>query len=99
MPTIRRNTPDDYPSPVARPKREIHPPPPKDLPYSDVPANGKRARKGKNRGPERDEGTAEQLRYCMKILLDFNKKSLYQTAGPFYEPVGESGARHLPFAS
>ncbi|KAG9128301.1 hypothetical protein FRC07_001236 [Ceratobasidium sp. 392] len=87
VPTIRRNTPDEFPSPIARPKREIHPPPPKDLPYSDVAANGKRPRKGKGRGAERDDGTADQLRHCMKILVDFNKKSLYQVASPFYEPV------------
>ncbi|KAG9101496.1 hypothetical protein FS749_006399 [Ceratobasidium sp. UAMH 11750] len=86
VPTIRRNTPDDFPSPVARPKREIHPPPPKDLSYSDLP-NGKRARKGKSRGAEPDDGTADQMRHCMKILTDFNKKSLYQIASPFYEPV------------
>ncbi|KAG9101447.1 hypothetical protein FRC06_003007, partial [Ceratobasidium sp. 370] len=84
VPTIRRNTPDEFLSPIARPKREIHPPPPKDLPYSDLP-NGKRARKGRGRGPERDDGTAEQMRHCMKILTEFNKKSLYQIASPFYE--------------
>ncbi|KAG9090203.1 hypothetical protein FS749_000747 [Ceratobasidium sp. UAMH 11750] len=27
------------------------------------------------------------MRHCMKILTDFNKKSLYQIASPFYEPV------------
>ncbi|KAG9079252.1 hypothetical protein FRC06_007861, partial [Ceratobasidium sp. 370] len=86
VPTIRRNTPDEFLSPIARPKREIHPPPPKDLPYSDLP-NGKRARKGRGRGPERDDGTAEQMRHCMKILTEFNKKSLYQIASPFYEAV------------
>ncbi|CAE6491775.1 unnamed protein product [Rhizoctonia solani] len=85
VPTIRRSTPDDYPPAGARPKREIHPPPPKDLPYPDPAA--KRLRKGKARNGERDDGTADQLRYCMKILLDFNKKSLYQIASPFYEPV------------
>ncbi|KAG8771116.1 hypothetical protein FRC12_003831 [Ceratobasidium sp. 428] len=87
VPTIRRNTPDEFPSPVVRPKREIHPPPPKDLPYTEVAANGKRARKGKARGAERDDGTADQLRHCMKILIEFNKKSLYQVASPCYEPV------------
>lgn len=55
------------------------------MPYSG--SDGKRLRKGKGRNGERDDGTAEQLRYCMKILHDFNKKSLYQVAGPFYEPV------------
>ncbi|CAE6454066.1 unnamed protein product [Rhizoctonia solani] len=85
VPAVRRTTPDDYAG-GPRPKREIHPPPPKDLPYSD-PVTGKRPRKGKGRNGERDDGTADQLRYCLKILLDFNKKSLYQIAGPFYDPV------------
>lgn len=84
VPAARRSTPDDYTPNGTRPKREIHPPPPKDLPD---PAAAKRLRKGKGRNGERDDGTADQLRYCMKILLDFNKKSLYQIASPFYEPV------------
>ncbi|QRV90934.1 bromodomain associated protein [Ceratobasidium sp. AG-Ba] len=86
VPTIRRNTPEEIPSPVARPKREIHPPAPKDLPYAD-PLYAKRGRKGKGPEGERDDGTRDQLRYCQKILLEFNKKSLYQIASPFYEPV------------
>ncbi|QRV76118.1 bromodomain associated protein [Ceratobasidium sp. AG-Ba] len=86
VPTIRRNTPEEISSPVARPKREIHPPAPKDLPYAD-PLYAKRGRKGKGPEGERDDGTRDQLRYCQKILLEFNKKSLYQIASPFYEPV------------
>ncbi|KAG8725905.1 hypothetical protein FRC10_007772, partial [Ceratobasidium sp. 414] len=86
VPTIRRNTPDEFLSPIARPKREIHPPPPKDPPYTDLP-NGKRPRKGKGRGAEFDDGSADQMRHCMKILIEFNKKSLYQIASPFYKLV------------
>ncbi|KAG9080303.1 hypothetical protein FRC06_006809 [Ceratobasidium sp. 370] len=60
--------------------------PPKDLPYSDPP-NSKHAQKGKGCGPERDDGMAEQMWHCMKILTKFNKKSLYQIASPFYKAV------------
>lgn len=66
-----------------RPKREIHPPPPKDLPYADAP---RKARKGK----KKDDGTVEQLKYCGKILTDFVKQKKYWPAvQPFMEPVGK----------
>ncbi|KAF5337245.1 hypothetical protein D9611_003243 [Ephemerocybe angulata] len=73
-PVIRRSDLE----PVGRPKREIHPPPPKDLPYD----NTKKIRKGKP-----SEGSSEQLRFCGKILSDLNKKQYYNIAHPFYEPV------------
>ena len=76
MPTIRRN--ED----AGRPKREIHPPPPKDLPYVDAP---KKMRKPK---VPRDSGVAEQLKFCDKVLRDLNKKTHWNIAHPFYEPVG-----------
>ncbi|KAJ2920262.1 hypothetical protein MD484_g55, partial [Candolleomyces efflorescens] len=77
VPVIRRN---DIPEPVGRPKREIHPPPPKDLPYADAP---KKNRKGK-----RGDGPAnEQLKFCGKLLQELHKKAHYQSAHPFYEPV------------
>lgn len=75
MPTIRRN--ED----PGRPKREIHPPPPKDLPYVDAP---KKMRKPK---VPRDSGVAEQLKFCDKVLRDLNKKTHWNIAHPFYEPV------------
>ncbi|KAH8100556.1 hypothetical protein BXZ70DRAFT_892966, partial [Cristinia sonorae] len=74
VPVIRRT--DD---PVGRPKREIHPPPPKDLPYTDIP------KKRKAKMPR--SGQADQLKYCDKILKDLNKKTHYSIAHPFYEPV------------
>jgi bromodomain-containing factor 1 len=67
----------------ARPKREIHPPPPKDLPYADAP---KKARKGKS---IKDDGTVEQLRFCAKVLQELHRKAHFAVASPFYEPVGE----------
>ncbi|KAI6045133.1 Bromodomain-containing protein [Pisolithus marmoratus] len=78
VPVIRRN--DNEPAATTRPKREIHPPPPKDLPYADAP---KRLRKPK----VKDDGTAEQLRFCGKILTDLHRKQHWAIAHPFYEPV------------
>lgn len=75
VPVIRRT--DD---PVGRPKREIHPPPPKDLPYTDAP------KKRKTKIPK--SGEADRLKFCDKILKDLNKKTHYTVAHPFYEPVG-----------
>ncbi|KAF8529475.1 Bromodomain-containing protein [Gautieria morchelliformis] len=77
VPTIRRSDTEVQ----GRPKREIHPPPPKDLPYADAP---RKSRKGK----KKDDGTVEQLRYCGKILSDFTKQKKYwPTVGPFVQPV------------
>lgn len=81
VPVIRRSETETVGS--ARPKREIHPPPPKDLPYADAP---KKARKSKG---IKNDGTAEQLRFCGKILQDLNRKSHWTIASPFYEPVGK----------
>lgn len=81
-PTIRRS---DASEPVlGRPKREIHPPAPKDLPYADAPKKPRKVKRTK------DRGSSEQLKYCAKILSDLYKKQHYQCANPFYEPVGES---------
>ncbi|KAF8168327.1 hypothetical protein B0H34DRAFT_670517 [Crassisporium funariophilum] len=77
MPTIRRSEAEV----IGRPKREIHPPPPKDLPYADAP---KKNRKGKK---TKDDGTSEQMKYCLKILNELHKKQHYNYASPFYEPV------------
>lgn len=38
---------------------------------------------------KRDNGTQEQLRYCVKILQSLHSKSHYNIACHFYEPVGE----------
>lgn len=79
VPTIRRSETTE----TARPKREIHPPPPKDLPYVEAPKKMRAARKAKL-----DDGTEEQLKYCAKILGDFHKKSFANIASHFYYPVG-----------
>lgn len=81
VPTIRRSETAE----TTRPKREIHPPPPKDLPYADAPKHKRSARKSS----KSDDGSAEQLRYCGKILSEFlTKKQYASVAAPFYEPVG-----------
>ncbi|KAF8971566.1 Bromodomain-containing protein [Flammula alnicola] len=77
VPTIRRSEAEA----IGRPKREIHPPPPKDLPYADIP---KKNRKGKR---TKVDGTSEQLKFCSKLLHELNKKQYYSIAYPFYEPV------------
>ncbi|KAJ4476755.1 bromodomain-containing protein [Lentinula aciculospora] len=79
MPAIRRN---DAQEAVGRPKREIHPPAPKDLPYADAPKKPRKVKHAKDNG-----GSVEQLKYCSKILSDLHKKQYYTIANPFYEPV------------
>lgn len=79
LPVIRRNEAEQ--AATARPKREIHPPPPKDLPYADVP---KKLRKMK---VAKDDGTAEQLKFCVRILTELHRKQHWGAAHPFYEPV------------
>ena len=69
IPTIRRD------STVAdgRPRREIHPPAPKDLPYS--------ASK-----PKRKKFQSE-LKFCSDVLKELNKPKYSGSAWPFYLPV------------
>ena len=81
VPVIRRSEQETNNN-NSRPKREIHPPPPKDLPYADAP---RKQRKNKR---VKDDGSAEQLRFCGKLLTDLNRKQYYTIASPFYEPVG-----------
>ncbi|KAH9890905.1 Bromodomain-containing protein [Cubamyces lactineus] len=78
VPVIRRN---DEAAGASRPKREIHPPPPKDLPYADS------ARKPRKAKAPRDAAIAEQLKFCEKIWKDLHQKQHYTIAHHFYEPV------------
>ncbi|KAJ6604412.1 Bromodomain-containing protein [Mycena vulgaris] len=77
-PVIRRS---DATEVVGRPKREIHPPPPKDLPYADAPKKHRKTRRVK------DDGTVEQLKFCSNLLSLMHRKQHYEIANPFYEPV------------
>lgn len=68
IPTIRRDSSVD-----GRPKREIHPPRPKDLPYGDV-------------KPRRKKFAAE-LKFCGVVLKDLMSKKHETYSFPFLEPV------------
>lgn len=88
VPTIRRS---DSISAV-RPKREIHPPPPRDLPYNEAPPKKTvRPKVLKQSGSASAGGsrstTQEQLRFCAKVLEQLHRKSHMNIASPFYEPV------------
>ncbi|KAH7908264.1 hypothetical protein BJ138DRAFT_1103658 [Hygrophoropsis aurantiaca] len=78
VPVIRRNEVEQA---TARPKREIHPPPPKDLPYADAPKKMRKVKTIKN------DGTADQLKFCAKLLQDLHRKQHWAAASAFYEPV------------
>lgn len=56
-----------------RPKREIHPPPPRDLPYLAA-------------KPKKKKFQLE-LKFCQEALNELNKGKYYQFANPFYHPV------------
>ncbi|KZF19919.1 Bromodomain-containing protein, partial [Xylona heveae TC161] len=56
-----------------RPKREIHPPPPRDLPYSSV-------------KPKKKKYQLE-LRFCQEVVNEMNKPKYQMFAFPFYQPV------------
>ncbi|EIN13579.1 Bromodomain-containing protein [Punctularia strigosozonata HHB-11173 SS5] len=79
LPVIRRNEAETV---STRPKREIHPPPPKDLPYAEPP---KKAMRKVRR--TKDPSTMAQLQFCSKLLADLHKKQHYAIASPFYDPV------------
>ena len=83
-PVIRRN--DSVSAGGSRPKREIHPPPSKDLPYADASKKSRKPRAAK------DNLNAEQLKFCGKLLSDLHRKQHWNIANAFYEPVGAFGA-------
>ncbi|ODQ65307.1 Bromodomain-containing protein, partial [Nadsonia fulvescens var. elongata DSM 6958] len=68
IPMIRRDSSVD-----GRPKREIHPPKPKDLPYSDI-----RPRKKKY---------AAELKFCGQLLKELMGKKYEAVSFPFLAPV------------
>ncbi|KAJ7071264.1 Bromodomain-containing protein [Mycena amicta] len=78
MPVIRRS---DATEAAGRPKREIHPPPPKDLSYADAPKKVRKTRHVK------DDGTAEQLKFCSNLLTLLHRKQYSHIASHFYDPV------------
>ena len=95
VPTIRRSdsaTASEFVS--ARPKREIHPPPPKDIDYTEqAPKRAAPGGKvGKNGKRKKDDGTLDQLRFCARIVNDLYKKQNSHFAQYFYDPVSEEYA-------
>jgi hypothetical protein len=60
-------------------KCEIHPLPPKDLPYADVPKKMHKVKVPKH------DGTAERLKYCAKILSDLRRQQHWNVAHPLWE--------------
>ncbi|KAK6360396.1 hypothetical protein TWF730_006538 [Orbilia blumenaviensis] len=70
VPQIRR---DSIVTADGRPKRPIHAPPPKDLPYSDL-------------KPRRKKSVAE-FKFCEGIMKELWKKQHNAIAFPFYNPV------------
>lgn len=82
---------------AARPKRDIHPPPPKDLPYADRPqsASGSLVKRKKSRGKMSAREVAfyekldkDQLKYALKTIDEFHKEPAKEFAWVFFEKPG-----------
>ncbi|THH13988.1 hypothetical protein EW146_g6291 [Bondarzewia mesenterica] len=86
VPIIRWNNMEN----LGRPKREIHPPPPKDLPYAD--ALKKHRRRGK-------KNNNEQLRFCGKLLDQLHRKQHQNVVGSFAQPVDPVALNILDYPS
>ncbi|CAO1613461.1 unnamed protein product [Sympodiomycopsis kandeliae] len=93
VPTIRRSSSDLS----GRPKREIHPPAPRDLPYADEPQSASSTKKRKSSKaltPKQQAYYAkvsqEELKYCQKVIDEFFKPSFQTTVWPFYELVDKN---------
>lgn len=69
VPLIRR----DSAAADGRPKREIHRPPPKDLPYTNPRPRSKKAQ--------------QELKFCEYVLKTLYDKNNYSFVYPFYKPV------------
>lgn len=79
LPALRRSDSS------ARPKRDIHPTPTKEMFHPDVQKKQRRLSNIRN-----DRGVSSRLRFCAKILADLNKRQYADIAFPFYEPVGKN---------
>ena len=89
---------------ASRPKRDIHPPAPKDLPWSDRPqsASATGSKKGKSKRPMTAREAAyldkigkDQIKFVSKIIDDMHKLPMSQYAWVFFEKP----SRDLDFAS
>ncbi|PWY98186.1 Bromodomain-containing protein [Testicularia cyperi] len=94
VPTIRRSSADAG----GRPKREIHPPPPKDLPWSNEPQSASASemtkaarRKGAKKGMTAREQAywakvaQDEIRFCSRIIDDLLKPTHQNVAWVFYD--------------
>ncbi|KAJ1022441.1 hypothetical protein NDA16_003430 [Ustilago loliicola] len=96
VPTIRRSSSDVG----GRPKREIHPPPPKDLPWANEPqsASSSEMRKAARRKAAKKAGglsvreqahyakvAQDELRFCTRIIDDLLKPTYSNVAWVFYD--------------
>ncbi|KAJ9479957.1 Bromodomain-containing factor 1 [Pseudozyma hubeiensis] len=96
VPTIRRSSSDVG----GRPKREIHPPPPKDLPWANEPqsASSSEMRKAARRKVAKKAGSLsareqahyakvaqDELRFCTRIIDDLLKPTFSNVAWVFYD--------------
>ncbi|SNX85917.1 related to BDF1 - sporulation protein [Melanopsichium pennsylvanicum] len=96
VPTIRRSSSDVG----GRPKREIHPPPPKDLPWANEPqsasssdirkaARRKMAKKARSMSAREQAHYAkvaqDELRFCTRIIDDLLKPTYSNVAWVFYD--------------
>lgn len=96
VPTIRRSSSEVG----GRPKREIHPPPPKDLPWANEPqsASSSDARKAARRKAAKKAGglsareqahfakvAQDELRFCTRVIDDLLKPTYSNLAWVFYD--------------
>lgn len=96
VPTIRRSSSDVG----GRPKREIHPPPPKDLPWANEPqsASSSEIRKAARRKAAKKAGglsareqahyakvAQDELRFCTRVIDDLLKPTFSNVAWVFYD--------------
>ncbi|KAG8980541.1 hypothetical protein FRB90_007661, partial [Tulasnella sp. 427] len=75
-----------FPTPggAARPKREVHATPAKESHFDSSRPNGA------GRRVKRDDGSAEQLKYCMKIIHGLFGRQYENWAWFFYDPVDKA---------
>lgn len=75
VPTIRRSSSDNA---AGRPKREIHPPPPRDLHYEEQASSGRKRKGSKAMTPKQAaywaKVNADELKFCLKVTEELSKQ-------------------------
>lgn len=73
-----------------RPKREIHPPPSKTLPYFEDQLEVSHSKtKKKSTSAKSSKLAAEELKFAEKVMKEVHKTKHYAFTTPFLQPVGE----------